>query len=47
LLEEEKYKNILREIDISKIHLCGSGSAFFSFEKLKVEGCEEREVKLL
>jgi 4-diphosphocytidyl-2C-methyl-D-erythritol kinase len=46
-LEEAEYQKILKWINTKKIHLCGSGSSFFSFEKLEIKWCERIKVKLV
>jgi len=46
-LKEPEYQNILHGVDAKKTHLCGSGSSFFSFEKLGPIDCKEIIVTLL
>ena len=46
-LEKAEYQNILQGTDTKKIHLCGSGSSFFSFEKISPIDCSEVIVTLL
>jgi 4-diphosphocytidyl-2C-methyl-D-erythritol kinase len=44
-LKEPKYQDIPKWVDTNKIHLCGSGSSFFSFEK--ISSIDYKEIKAI
>jgi len=47
LFKTAKYASILENIDLTKINMTGSGSCFYSFEKINIPSCKIIKTKLL
>jgi len=46
LIEQNNYSKIFKDINTPKIHLCGSGSVFFSFKFLDIPQCRVVKTQL-
>jgi 4-diphosphocytidyl-2-C-methyl-D-erythritol kinase len=47
LFEQKIYSKLIPQLCHEKINLCGSGSTFYSFETLKIPGCQKIKTTLL